>query len=176
MKKPYVHSNYPRKANDDYQTVDPRCVQGLVGTIYISRQERVVDCCAPNGSGIVEELQRLGYISYGVDDAFGDIKAAWVVTNPPYKRPKVDQILERQIERVKKGEIVGFAALMRNNFDFAKSRWDMFTNTLYAGQIHLMFRPYWVEEKKSSPIHNFVWHVWRNDVVFDRSVVIYWKP
>ena len=170
--KPYVHSNYERIEDDNYQTVDPRCVRALEYTVPI--YGGVVDCCAPSGSGIVDEFISLGRNAIGVGDAFSDFKAEWVVTNPPYKRPLVDQILRRQIERVSTGEFYGFAALLRNNFDFAKTRWDMFTSENYWGQVHMMFRPWWSTEKKHQPIHNFVWHVWGQETD-DEPFVRYWK-
>lgn len=173
MSKPYATSNYARVEDDNYQTIDPRCVAALMDCVQIIG--RVVDCCAPSGSKIVEEMTKLGIMATGVSDALGDIYADWIVTNPPYKRGLVDQILNRQIERVRCNEVTGFATLMRNNFDFAKSRWDMFTNTLYAGQVHMMFRPWWSEDKKAQPIHNYVWHIWRNDKAFDLPVVLYWR-
>lgn len=171
MNKPYVQSNYARKENDDYQTIDPRCVLALVETIPMAGS--IVDCCSPNGSGIVTELNRLNFIARGVSDAFGDFEADWVVTNPPYTRGLVDEILEAQIVRVQNGEFVGFAALLRNNFDFAKSRYDMFTNRFYFGQIHMMFRPWWSEDRSKQPIHNFVWHIWRP--THAEAFVRYWK-
>jgi len=172
--KPYVQSNYARKENDDYQTIDSRCIQALLDCVSISGV--IVDVCSPNGSGIIYELCKRNLVAVEIDDAFEHFTVAnWVVTNPPYKRDIVDKILHRQIERVEKNEVTGFATLMRSNFDFAKSRYDMFTNPYYAGQVKMMFRPWWSEEKKFQPIHNFVWHIWRNDKFFDNPVVLYWK-
>lgn len=176
MTVPYVHSNYERIPEDNYQTVDSRCVKALVDSIYISRAETIVDCCAPNGSGIVDELQRLAYISYGIKDAFGYVNATWIVSNPPYKRVLVDKIINAQIDRFP--EVEGVAMFLRNNFDFAKSRYQMFMSPYYYGQIHMMFRPIWIKpipgEKKIEPIHNFVWHIWRMGSGKE-PVVKYWK-
>jgi hypothetical protein len=173
MNKPYVHSNYERIKNDDYQTIDKRCVQALLDCVIINGH--VVDCCASHGSGIVNELAKLGVNVDGVNNAFSYYSANWIVTNPPYTRGLVDEILWHQIRRIETGTITGFATLMRSNFDFAKTRWDMFNNTHYAGQVKMMFRPWRSEDKKFSPIHNFVWHIWRNDKFFDSPVVLYWK-
>lgn len=163
--KPFVQSNFERKENDDYQTIDQRCVQGLIEKWGISKN-RIVDCCASHGSGIVTALNKFGYIATGCEDAFSDkIDASWIITNPPYKKKLVDEILWKQIDRVSTGEIDGFAALLRAQFDYAKGRSEMFsTNDCYAGQVKLCFRPIWAEpipgEKKVEPIHNYVWHIW----------------
>jgi hypothetical protein len=172
MKKAYVHSNYERKADDDYQTLDRRCIDALVDCVPMAGD--IVDCCSPNGSGIVKFLVERGFRARGVGDAFSDFETDWIVTNPPYDRGLVDKILTEQIVRVQLAEVVGFAALLRNNFDFAKSRYDMFTCKQYHGQIHMMFRPWWSEEKKHQPIHNYVWHVWGKRVS-EEPFVRYWR-
>ena len=171
-KKPYVHSNYARIPDDDYKTIDPRCVRALVDTIPV--HGKIVDCCAPSGSGIYDELKRLKRNAHCIGDAFSNFSADWVITNPPYKRGLVDSIVMEQIVRVQNNEFVGFAALLRNNFDFAKSRYEMFTSPSYFGQIHMMFRPWWSEEHEQSPIHNFVWHIWRFSEA-EEPFVRYWK-
>ena len=171
MNKPYVQSNYERKENDDYQTIDPRCILALADTIKL--WGRVVDCCAPNGSGIVKGLNDIGIHAEGKDDAFGYIKAEWIVSNPPYKKGLVDKIINAQLDRL--GEVEGVCMLLRNNFDFAKSRWDMFAaNPFYYGQIHMLFRPKWFTDDRASPIHNFVWHIWRLRMS-GKPVVEYWR-
>ena len=55
---PFVHSNYERKAEDDYQTIDTRCFEALLGTWTIV--DPIVDCCASHGSGIVDTLEGHG--------------------------------------------------------------------------------------------------------------------
>jgi len=173
MKVPYVHSNYERIEGDNYQTVDPRCVRALVKLVDL--RGKIVDCCSPSGSGIVMRLQALGFNAHGVADAFSDFSADWVVTNPPYKKGLVDAIMTEQIVRVQNGEFFGFAALLRTNFDHAKTRKDMFSIPHYFGQIKMCFRPYWTEERKFSPIHNYVWHIWTADAVErDYPAVLYW--
>lgn len=172
MTVPYVHSNYERIADDNYQTVDSRCVKALVDTVQIPTYMRIVDCCSPNGSGIVDTLNKLNYLAFGTSDAFGLFDATWIVSNPPYKRGLVDKIINAQIDRIPKVE--GVAMLLRSNFDFAKSRYGMFSTPYYYGQIHMMFRPWWSEDKKAQPIHNFVWHIWRMGAGKE-PVVKYWK-
>lgn len=171
MSSPYVQSNFPRIADDNYQTVDSRCVRALVETINITGE--IVDCCSLNGSGIVSFLTYMGYQASGVSDAFILFGGDWVVSNPPYKRGIVDKIIWAQIKRIN-NPCEGVAMLLRNNFDFAKSRYEMFTHPTYYGQIHMMFRPWWSESRDAQPIHNYVWHIWRMDAPA-LPVVHYWK-
>jgi hypothetical protein len=174
-KIPFVHSNYERRPDDDYQTIDKRCVYGFLE--HFPKIVSCVDVCAKNGSGIVDTLKECGYNAKGIGDAFtNDLITDWIVTNPPYKRPLVDQIIIQQMQRLARGQINGFAALLRSNFDFAKSRQPLFVNPYYYGQIKLCFRPWWSEERKAQPIHNYVWHIWT--LLFSRnypynSVVLY---
>lgn len=175
MKKPYVKSNYARKANDDYKTVDPRCIQALVESWKIYLDDTIIDCCSPSGSAIIDRLVDMGFDkSSGVSDAFSEYEADWCITNPPYTRKLVDEIIWKQISNISAGRVYGAAVLLRNNFDFAKGRYEMFSHKYYMAQIHMMFRPWWSEEKKHQPIHNYVWHIWQARNVYGDPVVKYW--
>lgn len=162
MTVPFVHSNFERRPDDHYPTIDKRCVYGLLE--HFTPAGPCVDVCAPAGSGIVDTLRECGYQASGIGDAFaGDIAAEWIITNPPYSRPLVDRIITRQIERIEAGRVYGLAVLLRSGFDFAKSRQAMFDHPNYAGQIKLRFRPWWTESRDKQPIHNYVWQVWTGD-------------
>jgi len=159
-KVPFVHSNYERIADDDYKTIDNRCVYGLLEYIDPIKYA-IADICSPNGSGIVDVLRKCGYLAVGLPDAFSEnIGVGWIITNPPYKRPLVDEIIARQIKRIHDEEISGFAVLVRSNFDYAKSRRWMFEDSKYYAQVKLLFRPWWSEDRKAQPIHNYCWHIW----------------
>lgn len=176
MKKPYVQSNYKRIDDDDYKTIDPRCVQALMETQPVWGY--VIDCCAPSGSGIVEELCKRNVRAVGMPDAFGAFhNPDWIVTNPPYTKKVVDEIVWHQIQRIELGNVLaGVCILVRNNWDFAKSRYSLFTHPFYLGQIHMMFRPLWIKgKKKHEPIHNYVWHIWRGADLPSTPSVWYWR-
>lgn len=161
---PYVKSNYPRVPGDYYPTLDKRCVYALLQSFTIPKDAIIFDVCAPQGSGIIDTLNEQGrQNAFCKPDAFEEMVAAdWIATNPPFSRPLVDQIIERQIERVRRNEVSGFACLLRTNFDHAKSRQHIFKDEpLYFGQIKMLFRPEWFKvKKKKGPIHNYVWHIW----------------
>lgn len=172
MNKPYVHSNFERREDDDYPTIDDRCMIALMECSNVCSP--IVDVCARNGSAIIDYLASKNYIASGLDDAFSDFNVNWIVTNPPYKKGIVDKIIWKQIQNLEDKKASGLAVLVRNNFDFAKSRYDMFNHSYYCMQIHMMFRPWWSEEHSQSPIHNFVWHIWLRECE-DEPVVRYWK-
>jgi hypothetical protein len=157
---PFVHSNFERVANDFYPTIDSRCVYGFLE--HFTPDGLCVDVCAPDGSGIVDTLKACGYKADGLPDAFAEnIIAQWITVNPPYKRGLVDEIINRQIQRLENKEVYGLAVLLRSNFDFAKGRKAMFDHPLYYGQIKLRFRPWWSEDRTAQPIHNYVWQLWK---------------
>lgn len=172
---PFVHSAYPRAAGDHYPTIDRRVVYALLETWPVSGN--IVDVCAPSGSGIIFYLTDLNYSASGIANAFAPVEADWIVTNPPYKRSLVDKIVGAQIERVRRGEVHGFASLMRSGWDFAggkhSPRPGFFDSNLYAGQTKMRFRPYWTAENVAEPIHQFVWHVWQKPTDAE-PVVRYW--
>jgi hypothetical protein len=157
--KDFFHSNFERVADDFYPTIDERVIDGLLAKKEINGL--IVDPCSPNGSGIVDALNKRGKNAIGLPDAFADFAVAdWVVTNPPFIRGLVDRIIYRQIERIQKGEILGAAFLLRSIFDFAKGRAPMFESNFYEGQIKLRFRVWWSDARDQEPKHNFVWHIW----------------
>ena len=98
----------------------------------------------------------------------------WIVTNPPYKRGLVDEIARQAVHHCQQGQVQGVALLMRPIWDLAACRTGLFDLSLYRGQTRLQFRPWWSEERKAQPIHNFVWHVWAQGE--GDPVVKYWPP
>lgn len=171
MTEPFVHSNFDRVPDDYYPTIDPRCIYAFLE--HFQPAGLCVDICAPTGSGIVNALASAGYDACGMTDAFAnEIKAQWIVTNPPYDRPLVDDIIRQQITRLETGQVGGLAVLLRSYFDHAKSRVDMFRDCpYYAGQIKLLFRPWWSDNRDKQPIHNFVWQIWLKEI--DKPVVMF---
>lgn len=183
MKVPFVHSGYERKENDDYQTIDPRCVQALVETGEMNFPKpyggyRCVDICGSHGSGIVTQLLEHGYDAFGLTNALVPLTKESldiVVTNPPYARGIVDDIAGHVIREMQKQNGPDEAYfLMRANWDCAIGRAWMFDNPLYRGQLRMRFRPWWSEERKAQPIHNYVWHRWSRNMVDAPPSVSYW--
>ncbi len=170
MTVPFVHSNYERKENDDYQTIDERCVTALLDTfniqsnLFVGKYHEITDICGSHGSGIINTLLKKGFINaICEDDAFSsEITGDWVITNPPYDRKIVNSYVEHCFKLMDSKKIYAAAFLMRANWDMAQSRSHLFDNDKYYGQIRMRFRPWWSEERKAQPIHNYVWHIWTN--------------
>ena len=165
-KNPFVKSNYKRRKNDHYPTIDPRCVDALLDS-GLSFFNYVWDCCSINGSGILNRLIEHKRIVYQGKDAydpnpFPKSRVEWIISNPPYKKGEVTNIIEFQVSRLNLNKLSGVAMLLRTGFDHAKTYQHLFRDCPhYAGQIKLTFRPIWIKGKqKAEPIHNYVWHIW----------------
>lgn len=154
----FFESNFERVDGDFYPTIDTRVIDGLLDKVKLCG--KIVDPCADQGSGIVDYLNQEGFNANCASDAFSFFDADWIVTNPPYLRNKVNKIVYAQIDRVRAGDVKGFASLHRSIFDFAKTRKPMFTDPLYSGKIHLCFRVFWSDARDMEPKHNYVWHCW----------------
>ena len=177
---PFVHSGYERRENDDYQTIDRRCVQALIESCTLTPsgllrpETKIVDFCASHGSGIVDAFVEKGFDAQGVPYAFSNLNAFDIlVTNPPYDRKVVDRFVAHAIAEIRDNHIKSAYFLMRANWDFAISRAAFFDSPNYAGQIRMRFRPWWSEDRKAQPIHNYVWHCWGR-VAPANPIIRYW--
>lgn len=176
-KVPFVHSGYERKENDDYQTVDKRCVLALMQSTSVGG--KMIDICGSHGSSIVNTILQEGYgYAFAAPEAFGKHEGFdWIVTNPPYDRRVVDKYVEHALAHLEQNLVFGAAFLMRANWDFASTRAKFFDSDLYAGQVRMRFRPWWTEERTAQPIHNYVWHLWTRIPNGEPPFIIYWpKP
>ncbi len=173
----FVRSGEPRLADDNYQTVDPRCVEGLVEVMDINSWQNVIDSCSPQGSGILRYFENTSIQASPCADAFSkDYYCDWDIFNPPYQRGLVDRIIHARLENMNVGKTrFGVAALLRTGFDHAKTRVSMFKDCpSYAGQIKMLFRPFWFVDTTITPIHNYVWHIWLADNLGKPPRVWYW--
>lgn len=170
MTVPYVHSGYERRERDHYPTIDGRLVDALLDSWPV--HGLIVDCCAPMGSGIVDRLRELKLNAHCATDAHYPVRCDWIVTNPPYKRGLVDEIAEDIVFQLECDMCIGVAMLMRANWDMAACRAKLFSRPNYRGQTRMRFRPWWSDERKAQPIHNYVWHVWTDGE--GEPVVRYW--
>lgn len=152
-------SAYERRENDNYPTIDTRCLDGLLDYPIVAG--RIVDPCAKDGSALVEQFRDMRWDAVGLDDYTAPAEGDWIVTNPPFSKGIVTKAVEFQIHRI--GEFIGVAILVRNNWAFAKSRKFLFDRPEYAGEIKLLFRPFWTEDRSMEPKHNYVWHIWMKD-------------
>lgn len=99
----------------------------------------------------------------------------YVITNPPYD--KAGEFIRHALEISNSKTI--FAFLLRNEFDCAKSRHDLFSDgNWFIHKIVLTKRPYWTFERKASPRHNYAWYLFNRavtDGIPSAPEISYWK-
>lgn len=87
-----------------------------------------------------------------------------IVTNPPYgkvgKKTLSDEFVRHALNLTE--PVMGAVAmLLRNEFDCAKGRRDIFQdNKAYAAKLVLTSRPRWFPDSTGSPRHNYSWFIW----------------
>ena len=152
MRNAYVQSQYDRNPDDHYPTIDERCVIAINATWDIP-----TPCIDPFHNG--EPTPLYPAVNGQLRDLLGAPNA--ILTNPPYKRGLVDELMGQCISLVKDGVIDFCAALLRVQWDTAVTRqWMM--EPPFAGKTILTFRPWWTapEDRTAHPIHNYQWLVW----------------
>lgn len=168
----FVHSGYDRIPNDDYQTIDKRCIQALLESWDIAGP--IWEPCAPHGSGIADAWPF--DVSPG-RDALTDLPAPWAffaVTNPPYTTAICVAIARRLRSLVADGRLIAAALLLRSQWDHrSTSGAELLEGPPFAGLIRLRFRPWWSQERTASPIHSYQWLIFDNR--HDREPIVrYW--
>jgi hypothetical protein len=80
-----------------------------------------------------------------------------IITNPPYKH--VEGFIRNALNATQKckGQV---AMLLRNEYDSASSRVDLFNQPPFYMKLVLTRRPRWSEQNTASPRHNFSWFIW----------------
>ena len=155
----YTQSGYPRLADDNYQTIDERCLNSFLEIYGEEITSPILDPCAsPEGeSALVTQLINKGY-----DASTGCLyehEAKTIITNPPYKRDLVDKIAGEILQQVKEGRLQWAALLVRSGWDLAKKRQYLFEHPAFSGMVRLTFRPWWTASRKAQPIHGYQWVV-----------------
>ena len=96
-----------------------------------------------------------------------------IITNPPYKLAEAFIRKALELTEPLQGRV---AMLLRNEYDCAKSRRDLFEHPAFLKKIVLTKRPRWSTEDKASPRHNFAWYIWCWKKPPDAPPVMEWGP
>lgn len=172
-------SGYDRIENDAYFTIEEWCTEALLETLG----DRY-----PNTNTIWEPACGAGHMAnvikrYGYDVVCTDIKdwgcenllavedftqtdtarGEHIITNPPYEKKDAEAFVRHAVKMIADGKITSVAMLMRNEWDCASGRKDLFRdNPYFAAKITLLKRPRWFEKREndSSPRHNYSWFWW----------------
>src|SRR5271169_3897321 len=154
-------SGYEREPRDKYETPS-WATEALLPHI----PERISNIWEPAcGSGkMVRVLEGAGYDVHATDieqgqdfldeDLIPGIRAAAIVTNPPYQFAQ--EFIERAI-----GISEYVAMLLRADYDSARTRQHLFGGcSIFDKKIVLTKRIKWFEDSNGSPSFNHAWFIW----------------
>jgi len=169
-------SGYDRIENDAYFTIEEWCTDALLKTLgdrYPKNETIWEPAC---GAGhMTDVLKRWGYNVKSTDikdwgyhdllavEDFTHTKVAQgmhIITNPPYAKKDAEAFVRHAVKMIEDNKVISVAMLMRNEWDSASGRMDLFANCPYFhSKIVLLKRPRWFEKREndSSPRHNYSW-------------------
>lgn len=181
----FVHANdaamgdlgYERKKADFYPTppwVTEAVLPSLFGPAYdITRNTRVWEPACGMGDIVLVLRNHFNAVEasdlhdYGFRPSIFDIDflktsvhtPGLIITNPPYGDIAEDFIRHALKSTERFGGTV--AMLLRNEYDCAKGRVDLFTaESPFSQKVVLTSRPRWIEGSTGAPRHNYAWFIW----------------
>lgn len=167
---------YQRIAEDFYPTPS-WCSRALLKNFV---PKSVVWEPACGAGDISSALQLHGLTTYStdlVDRGYGDAHFDFlacdklplpdirsIITNPPYSGDLPQQFIEHSLKLMEpvKGSV---AMLLRNEYDSASGRVDLFRHPAFALKLVLTKRPKWIEGSTGSPRHNYAFFCWDFEAV-----------
>lgn len=166
-------SGFERRAHDGYWTEEwvtlaltsrvhmprniwePAAGRGDMANVLRQRGAKVFSSDLVDHGG--RDIQ-IGFDFFGAHE-MGDAGA--IVTNPPYDCAEAFVRHAIALSSQTGGMV---CMLLRNEFDCASGRVDLFDNPPFSRKIVLTKRPRWdwweTDKPKSSPRHNFAWFIW----------------
>lgn len=128
---------------------EPACGNGAMSEVLLRHFPSVIST----------DVADYGYGRDGVDFlATEGTLGGVIVTNPPYSE-KAEEFIRHalRITRPVSGAVV---MLLRQEYDCASSRTDLFEDPPFWRRITLTTRPRWIAGSKGSPRHNYAWFCW----------------
>lgn len=157
-------ARYKRNPRDFYET-PLWCTEALCNNVKLRGP---IWEPAAGGGAIVRVFESRGFLVYATDisgpqkidfrrsDIFAG--AETIATNPPNR---LAETFIRQALKLTKPRRGMVAMFLRNEYDCASTRVDLFEGPPFARKLVLTKRPKWIEGPlRASPRHNFSWFVW----------------
>lgn len=184
-------SGFARTELDAYFTLDAHmCIDALLDAYPLPRETIILEPAAGRGH-LVAELRDRAFKVVACDLAdhanplIDDIKSDHdifniedlapydaIITNLPYDTQ--DKLLGHLLPIAARSNTF-VATLTRAAWHIAARRSDLVHNNKnFSGVVHLPRRPWWSDDRTSSPRHDFVWNVWAAQPrVTDRPAIHY---
>jgi len=192
--KAMVKSNFDRIQNEAYYSRDIILMDSLYAHAgkYTPSKGKIWEPCA-GGKHITTYLKNRGYdvlstdlksgVDYFEDPEYGVKKGYYdIITNPPFDQSEkfVREGLKVLSKYRNSARNVTMSVLLRNEWDCAGKRNDIFNSDYFAHKIVIQKRPLWVEKtpESSSPRHNYAWYIFSNEYYGQAksSITSYYHP
>jgi len=125
---------------------------------------------------IDHDLKGLGMNGFDATDTeewchrYGRFRPDWVITNPPYKQPDCDQIIQNAWEFAEEG----IAMLLRLSYLEPCQNRDKFLKEAYLSHLIIFNpRPQFIPGKKATDSSTVAWFVWEKKPVSSRTLITY---
>jgi hypothetical protein len=125
---------------------EPACGTGCMAEVL--RRDHTV---------IATDIADYGYSNGICDFLKSGEPASVIVTNPPYNGAEIFIRHALKLTENKHGIV---AMLLRNEYDSAVGRIDLFNKPPFARKIVLTRRPRWIPGTTVAPRHNYSWFLW----------------
>jgi len=194
-----IKSGYERLENDAYYTRDIVCLDALMwGMGGFSGVKSNTFIWEPFGGGghITNYLENRNFkvVSTDINPTRDGIKQldyyknkkfytpyrhCMVVSNPPFEKKLAEEFVRDMVENCKSssGDFTA-CVLLRNEWDSAGTRLDIFDSPYFYKKIVITQRPRWMKVTKdsSSPRHNYSWFIFTNIEPDYKSEILHYHP
>jgi hypothetical protein len=102
-------------------------------------------------------------VAFSTIEALKGFRPDTIITNPPYDDKANGATAETSVRhalRLMEAEKGMVIMLLRNEWDAASKRRDLFEHPAFMAKITLRFRPRWIEDSTGSPRHTYAWFIW----------------
>jgi len=194
-----ISSGYERLENDAYYTRDIVCMDALmwgIGDSGLVSEESVVWEPFAGGGHITNFLQNRDITVLSTDInpqsemflkndylenpnyGFQDGRVKMVVTNPPFEKSFAEKFVRDMVVRCDDVPDFTAAILLRNEWDSAGTRLDIFDSVYFNRKIVITQRPKWTKITKDSksPRHNYSWFIFSNNRMEDIAKIMHYHP
>ena len=187
-------SGYERIQDDSYFTIEEWCTEAIMETVYKNTTRSTVWEPACGERHMANVIERYGFpvvcsdiSERGYEDFVSDftkeekVYGDHIITNPPYEKKICEKFVRHAVKMIEDKKIQSVSMLLRNEWDCAKGRKDLFAdNPYFSHKVVLLKRPRWFEKREndSSPRHNYCWLSWRASKKLDTRgpEILYYDP
>lgn len=196
-----INSGYERLENDAYYTRDIVCMDALIwglsetplltqdtivwepfaGGGHISNflSNRDIHVVSTDINPQHENCEKLDYFGEeNTNDQYFPKGCNGVITNPPFDKKLAENFVRDMIKKCSQEKPFTACVFLRNEWDSAGTRLDIFDSIYFDRKIVITQRPKWMKVTKDSksPRHNYAWFVFTNKRLTNDAKIVHYHP